>query len=191
MISYTALLSICSIVFFTITILLAHKFGESVFSFLIVPLFALGITFIFVEAVIQHDYSKKETVVDSVSRQEVMSLTDSISTVPNVKGTFLLGTGSITVKEKQISVYNALVGNADSGYKMESFEMKDTPLYFDEETHPYVHTKVVTEVTSFNQNWLNGGLLKFRESDEMVVSENIELHLPKNTQKVSYEVNLK
>lgn len=122
--------------------------------------------------------------------ENISSLADTMAGKSNLNGSFVLGTGNLNGSSEEELSYNVMIGNDTDGYRVKSVEASNTVLFFDEDTKPYMKTKVETTFVQYAETWLNGGLLKKAEDKKLLTTEIHELHLPKNTVKTPYNMDL-
>lgn len=163
--------------------------GETPLSVIFTVMFAL-----IIHAVIPLYLMSNSESVTQLSEEEVIetvsSLADTMTEKSNLNGSFVLGTGNLNGSSEEELSYNVMIGDDTDGYRVKSVEASNTVLFFDEDTKPYMKTKVETTFVQYDETWLNGGLLKKAEDKKLLTTEKYELHLPKNTVKTPYNMDL-
>jgi len=134
---------------------------------------------------------KVENITEYRNQQSILSLQDNIETQSNIHGSFILGFGGVGGSSSTDCYYYTMTGNESSGYLLTKYSATDTYVFMDEDSAPYSRDRVVVSVSNYKPNWFFGGLLKplkqFKYDDNKVK----ELHVPKDTIKIQYNIDMK
>ena len=88
--------------------------------------------------------------------------------------------------------YFVMVGDDDSGYKIETLKANKTYLFFNEDKNPK-YIEFFKEINKKSRgNWIFGRFFKFDPIERVNIEKyRIELHLPSNAVEVNYNIDLK
>jgi hypothetical protein len=127
--------------------------------------------------------------IEFQNKIEVKSITDNRDNSTHVNGGFILGTGLISGGSNIDLNYYVMAGNNEIGFVVKKYDASITRTFFDEVKPYYAQRWNVKNYTRILK--LFGITIASIDMDPEKTFIQDELHLPPNTIKVKYEIDLK
>ena len=157
-----------------------------ILSVIIIPLIIL-----FASLINKEFFYTETQVLDYKNQQPITSVVDGVEQSSEINGTFILGLGGIGGSSNAKNFYYTMVGNNTSGYLLAKYDATTTYIFMDEDNNPYSRDKIVKTIRTPKSNLLFGGLLKklkpIKYGDDLTYKE---LHVPKDTIKIQYNIDM-
>jgi len=163
---------------------------EDIFSSMVIVFLTLYGIILVMMWLITTDVESKN-VIEYRNQQSILSLQDNFETQSNIHGSFVLGFGGVGGSSSTDCYYYTMTGNESSGYLLTKYSATNTYIFMDENTNPYSIDKVIVSVSNYKTNWFFGGLLKPLKQFKYDDSKVKELHVPNDTIKVQYNIDMK
>lgn len=164
--------------------------GENIFGAIVIFFVMIYIFLAIIMWLITTDVESKN-ITEYRNQQSILSLQDNIETQSNIHGSFILGFGGVGGSSSTDCYYYTMIGNESSGYLLTKYSATDTYVFMDEDSAPYSRDRVVVSVSNYKPNWFLGGLLKPLKQFKYDDSKVKELHVPKDTIKIQYNIDMK
>ena len=120
---------------------------------------------------------------------EVKSISDNFNYSSHIEGSFFLGCGSVVGDGKTSLVYYVMTGNNENGFTVNKFNTETTHLFLDGDKRPYYVEK--WNVKLYDKIIKIFGIVIAKDSIREDILVQQELHIPQNTVKVQYNIDLK
>lgn len=132
----------------------------------------------------------------TAKKHELKSLMNTSEIKSSTNGGFVMGFGfgygSVNQTEETKNYYYTLVNYEGIGSKIEKYDTSISYISEEDITTPYIEYINYKYKKITKPNFINGGIFKEFDSEPLVVNrlDKYILHVPKNTVKVQWDVNL-